>query len=176
MTTITATASGGAMAVGRRTALPAYLLALAVGVLGVFTLMPVPAILGTGALWTSPTGDLAQNLTGHLAFQEPGWSWPVLLAPALFWPHGLSIGMTDSNPLVSLIAKLLAALRGEPANLLGFWFAACWLLQPIAAVYALRGMTSRALSSALPPPCWPRSFRRCCTASSTSTCAVISCC
>jgi hypothetical protein len=126
----------------------AYLIALIVGVLGVAYLMPLPAVLGTGALWTSPSGDLAQNLTGHLAFQSPGWSMPLLLAPTLFWPHGLSIGMTDSNPLVSLLAKLLAELRGHPANLLGFWFAACWLLQPIAAVYALRGMGSRNAAAA----------------------------
>jgi hypothetical protein len=132
-----------------RSAPIAYALALLVGVLGVAYLMPADAILGTGALWTSPTGDLAQNLTGHLALQAPGWSTPPLLAPSLFWPHGLSIGMTDSNPLFSLLAKLLAQLRGHPANLLGFWFAACWLLQPIAAVYALRGMGSRSWPAAL---------------------------
>jgi hypothetical protein len=126
-----------------------YLIALAIGILGVAYLLPLPAILGTGALWTSPSGDLAQNLTGHLAFQRPGWTLPALLAPALFWPHGLSIAMTDSNPLVSLLAKLLAMLRGHPANLFGFWFAACWLIQPIAAVYALRGMGSRSALSAL---------------------------
>jgi hypothetical protein len=133
----------------RRSAPVAYLMALIVGVLGVLYLMPLPAILGTGAIWVDPSGDLAQNLTGHLAFQAPGWSKPLLLAPTLFWPHGLSIGMTDSNPLMSLLAKLLAELRGHPANLLGFWFAACWLLQPIAAVYALRGMGSRSWVSAL---------------------------
>jgi len=126
-----------------------YLIALAVGALAVAHLMPLPAVLGTGALWVSPTGDLAQNLTGHLAIQVPGWTMPPLLAPTLFWPNGLSIAMTDSNPLVSLIAKIIAGFRGHPANLLGFWFAACWLLQPPAAVYALRGMGSRSWLSAL---------------------------
>ncbi len=134
---------------GRGSAPVGYLIGLIIGVLGVAYLMPLPTILGTGALWTSPSGDLAQNLTGHLAFQDPGWSMPPLLAPTLFWPHGLSIGMTDSNPLVSLLAKVIAQLRGKPANLLGFWFAACWLLQPIAAVYAVRGMGSRSWLSAL---------------------------
>ncbi len=139
----------GAKELTDRSASIAYALALLVGVLGVAYLMPLDAILGTGGLWASPTGDLAQNLTGHLALQAPGWSSPPLLAPSLFWPHGLSIGMTDSNPLFSLLAKLLAELRGHPANLLGFWFAACWLLQPIAAVYALRGMGSRTWPAAL---------------------------
>jgi len=133
----------------QRTAPVGYLIGLIVGVLAVAYLMPPAAILGTGALWISPSGDLAQNLTGHLAIQAPGWSDPPLLAPTLFWPHGLSIGMTDSNPLMSLLAKLLAEARGHPANLLGFWFAACWLLQPIAAVYAVRGMGSRSWLSAL---------------------------
>jgi hypothetical protein len=143
----------------RSVGLFSYLIALVVGVLVVAHLMPLDSVLGTGALWTSPTGDLAQNLTGHLAFQAPGWSMPPLLAPGLFWPHGLSIAMTDSNPLVSLLAKLIAALRGGPVNLLGFWFAACWLIQPIAAVYALRGMGSRswiaALAAAVIAPIFP---------------------
>jgi hypothetical protein len=120
--------------------LPAYAMALLVGAAAAADLFPLATIAGNGGLFAYPTGDLAQNLTGHLAFQAPGWHWPLLLAPALAWPHGLSIAMTDSNPLLSLLAKLLASWRGRPLNLLGVWLAACWVLQPLAAVYALRGM------------------------------------
>jgi hypothetical protein len=118
----------------------AYGLAAVAGLLAVFLDIPIATIRGDGGLWAGALGpDLAQNLTGHLIFQRPGWHWPVLVSPDLFWPRGESIAMTDSNPLLSLIAKLLAGFTGDPVNLFGWWFAACWLLQPIAAVYAVRG-------------------------------------
>ncbi len=95
---------------------------------------------GTGALFARPFGDLADNLAGHLAFQLPGWHWPLLNAPMLAWPAGANIALTDSNPLLSVIAKLLAGLLGHPLNLFGAWLTACLILQAVLAVYAMRGM------------------------------------
>jgi hypothetical protein len=116
--------------------------ALCIGLLMMFDLMPLAMLRGTGGVWASPGGDLAQNLAGHLALQEGGWDWPPLVAGNLMPPHGVSIAMTDSNPFMSLLAKLLHTVLGwsQPVNLLGLWLAACWTLQPIAAVYALRGL------------------------------------
>ena len=116
----------------------AYGLAMMVGALAVTNLMPLAAILGNGGMWISPSNDVADALAAHLAFQADGWHLPPLLTTQLMWPRGVSIALADGNPLVTLLAKLLAMLRGAPANLLGVWLAACWLLQPIAAVYALR--------------------------------------
>jgi hypothetical protein len=138
----------------------AYATALVIGLLFVFYLLPLPVIAGTGGLWVRPFNvDLAQNLTGHLVFQRPGWHWPLFYSPDLFWPRGASIAMTDSNPLVSLIAKLAAGLLGHPVNLFGVWFAACWLLQPVAAVYAVRSFGARrweaAVAAAIFAACFP---------------------
>ncbi len=120
----------------------AYGAALSCGVALLLTLMPLLAITGEGGVWRSPAGDMAQGLTGHLAFQLDAWRWPPLFAENLFWPHGVSVALTDSNPLFSLVAKLLDSVApGRPRNLLGVWFACCWLLQPVAAVYALRALT-----------------------------------
>ncbi|HTR17211.1 MAG TPA: hypothetical protein VMI52_09285, partial [Acetobacteraceae bacterium] len=122
--------------------MPAYGPALCIGLLITFNLMPMAMLQGTGGLWATPGGDVAQNLAGHLALQDGGWSWPPLLAANLMPPHGLSIAVTDSNPFMSLLAKLLHTALGwtRPVNLLGLWLAACWVLQPVAAVYALRGL------------------------------------
>ena len=122
-----------------------YAAAGLIGTAAVFAMLPVATILGTGGLWTMPDADAAQALTGHLAFQAPGWHWPLLLAPDLAWPGGSSIAMTDSNPLFSLAAKLAAGALGRPVNLLGLWVALCWALQPMAAVYAVRSMAGRPL-------------------------------
>ena len=125
-----------------RNRLAAYGVGLACGIVLLFTLMPLDAIDGTGGLWRAPPGDMAQGLTGHLALQQDAWRIPPLFARNLFWPRGVSIALTDSNPLFSLAAKLLGTLRGGGAvNLLGVWLAACWLLQPLAGVFALRALT-----------------------------------
>ena len=115
-----------------------YGAAAATGVAAAVWLMPWASFMGAG-MFAHPGGDLALNLTGHLAFQWPGLHWPLLQAPALAWPHGESIAMTDSNPALSLVAKALAVFAGHPVNLFGVWFALCLALQPVMAVYALRG-------------------------------------
>ena len=115
-----------------------YLAALGLGVAAAAATLPVATMLGTGALWVNPGGDPAMALTGHLAYQAPGWHWPLLLARSIAWPAGRSIAMTDSNPAATLLAKLAAGAAGHPVNLLGAWLALCWVLQPVAAVFALR--------------------------------------
>lgn len=119
-----------------------YALALAIGVIAVVALFPLPAVLGTGAIWAAPSGDVARSLTGHLAFQEDPWRWPLLTTRMLMWPRGASVAMSDSNSLFSLIAKGITRLLGTaPVNLFGAWLALCVVLQPVAAVFALRGIT-----------------------------------
>ena len=115
----------------------------------VWLLLPLEVLLGTGAVWQSPPADLAQNLTGHLAFQQEPWQWPPLLARSLRWPDGVSIALTDSNPLFSLLAKLVAGETGRPVNLFGVWLGLSLVLQPVAAVYLVRSLGARSLEAAL---------------------------
>jgi hypothetical protein len=129
--------------------LAAYATGLLLGLLMVVWLMPVEVLSGQGGLWRRAGVDLSQNLSGHLAYQSGPWHWPLLVSGNLFPPHGLSIAMTDSNPLLSFVARILVApLAGHPVNLFGAWIALCWLLQPIAAIYAVRGFTPRGLGRA----------------------------
>ena len=115
----------------------------------VWLLVPLEVLLGTGAVWNSPPDDLAQNLTGHIAFQQEPWQWPPLLARTLRWPEGVSIALTDSNPLVSVLAKLAAGVVGRPVNLFGAWLGLCLVLQPVAAVYLVRSLGARSVAAAL---------------------------
>ena len=136
---------GGAGA-ARRGRLEAYGIGLLLGLLMVGWLLPAEVLSGQGGLWRSAGVDLSQNLSGHLAYQSGPWHWPLLVSGNLFPPHGLSIAMTDSNPLLSLVARIVVApLAGHPVNLFGAWIALCWLLQPVAAIYAVRGFTPPAL-------------------------------
>jgi hypothetical protein len=114
-----------------------------IGLAAVAYLLPWSTITGQG-LFANPAGDLVTNLIGHLAFQDDGWHWPILRAPSLAWPHGESVALTDSNPLLSLTAKLLRSLLGHRVNLFGIWLALCLALQPISAVYLLRAVRAGA--------------------------------
>lgn len=133
----------------RSSRLEAYGIGLLLGLLMVAWLLPAEVLSGQGGLWRSAGVDLSQNLSGHLAYQSGPWHWPLLVSGNLFPPHGLSIAMTDSNPLLSLVARIVVApLAGHPVNLFGVWIALCWLLQPVAAIYAVRGFTPRGLPRA----------------------------
>ena len=125
-----------------------YSIAVLVGMLAIWNLIPFATLLGTGGMWRYPEGDTASSLIGHLGFQANGWSFPPLVAANLMWPHGISVLATDSNPLFSLLGKFIAAFTGSPVNLLGVWYATCWLLQPVSAVYALRGFGCRSWETA----------------------------
>jgi hypothetical protein len=120
-------------------ALP-YAIGVGVGFLAALAAVPGDTLGGAGGLFAHPDGDLVTNLIGHLAFQAPGWHWPLLRAPTLAWPQGEVVAFSDSNPALSLLAKVLASARGVPANLFGIWLAFCIAAQPVAAVFALRGL------------------------------------
>jgi len=121
----------------------AYASAAVIGGIAVFLMLTWPTLCGSGGVFTYPQADLPTNLIGHLAFQDPGWHWPLLRAPRLGWPAGESIAMTDSNPALSIVAKLLAAVLRHAVNLFGVWLGLCFFLQPIGGVYLLRGFGVR---------------------------------
>lgn len=121
-----------------------YLLAFIIGTAAA-ALLPWGMVTG-GGWWLAPDSDVAQSLIGHLAFQMDGWRFPLLTIGTLMPPEGINALMLDANPALSVLAKLLP---GGPHNLLGWWLFGCFLLQPVAAVYALRGVGERGLWPAL---------------------------
>ncbi len=122
-------------------------------------ILPVATLWGGGPGWNPPGPDQAQSLTGHLAFQSDAWRWPLLETRTLFWPHGISLALVDSNALMSILAKLWTRLRGGgPENWLGGFIGACWVLQPVAAAYAARGLgvgAAGALTAGVLSLAWP---------------------
>ncbi len=115
-----------------------YLAALAVGI--VFVVAVFPADLLTSGVVPDDRllGDVAEHVVGQRAFLMDGWHWPLLWTTMLGWPHGLSIAMTDSNPLVSLPLKTVAFWLPAGFSTILLWLAFSYLAQPVAAVFALR--------------------------------------
>jgi hypothetical protein len=128
----------------------AYAVAAATGAVLVITVLPIWALRGGMPQAAPPSADLAQAIIGQRYFLATPWHWPVLQANDLFAPWGVNIAFTDSNPLAVLIAKLLKPMLPPFYQVATVWLAVCWLLQPVAAVFALRSAGER---RALPALC-----------------------
>ncbi len=83
--------------------------------------------------------DVAQNYTGWLAFLHSKWQFPLLLTDKLTYPGNISIFWTDSNPLFSIIFKLLAPIYNYAnIQLIGFYSLLSLILSSIFASQIVR--------------------------------------
>jgi hypothetical protein len=123
--------------------------ALAVGVVFVLSVFPHD-LLRLGAVPDARlSGDVAQHVVGQRAFLQDSWHWPLLRTTMLDAPGGLSVAMTDANPLVALPLKLVGGWLPAGFSAVQLWLAFCYLAQPVAAVFALRSAGERRLVPAV---------------------------
>ena len=147
-----------------RQSIGAYGLALCLGAGFALYLFPPEYIIGMHTLLNALGGDPLQHVVGQRYFLAEPWHWPPLVAQNLVPPAGTSIAFTDSIPLLSVLTKLLLPLLPKGIETIGFWLALCWVLQPAAAVFALRctGETrlAPALAAAMLSLCIPGLYQR----------------
>jgi hypothetical protein len=98
------------------------------------TLFDLPFLAGTSAFWNNPRGtiahswgDMSTSLSGLLFFEQDRWRLPLFHVAKLAAPEGTNVIVTDSVPLLALIARLLFHLAGEPINPFGAWTACCFV-------------------------------------------------
>lgn len=124
-----------------RAALPpwsAYALAALAGLVAAGAAFPL-AFLLPSAGGPPPVGDAAQHAITQAYFIAGIWGWPILLAPDLGAPEGTHIAMADGIPLLALALKASAGWLPAGFHGIGLWYAIAGVLQPVAAVWALRG-------------------------------------
>ncbi len=124
-----------------------YLLAAAIGIWAALDAFPLRDLLGRLPPGIPPGADGLQHIAGQLYFLAEPWHWPLLTVHRLDPPHGVNIGLTDSIPLEAVLLKLLHPMVPRVQEGIGPWLGAAWALQPIAAVYALRGTGERGLAA-----------------------------
>jgi hypothetical protein len=122
---------------------------LAIGLVFVGAYFPLLVALGLDTPDSLLQGDIAQHVVGQRYYIGDAWRWPLFFTPLLKLPDGVNIFMTDSIPVAALIAKLISKALSHPVTLVPAWLAFCYLMQPLAAVYALRGTEERRLIPAL---------------------------
>ncbi len=120
-----------------------YPVALVLGLAFTVWLFPPSSVWPQAPLHVALLGDEAVFAVGQRYFLGEGWGWPLLQANRLAAPSGTNIAMTDSIPLAMLVAKLVRAWLPPGFFLTTGWVAIAWSLQPVAAVYALRGAGER---------------------------------
>jgi len=113
---------------------------------------PLAAVLGAACaalllpadfIWPAPQaagrslGDIAQHIVAQRYFLAEPWGWPLLVAARL-GEEGTNIALADGIPLLALALKLFAPFLPAGFHGIGLWHALVMVLQPVAAVFALR--------------------------------------
>lgn len=89
-----------------------------------------------------PVGDAAQHAIAQRHFLADIWRWPLLEVGTM---QGVNLAFMDGIPALALPLKLLAPILPEGFHGIGLFYALAWVLQPVAAVWALRGAGERRL-------------------------------
>ncbi|MEO1456640.1 MAG: hypothetical protein AAFV49_03605 [Pseudomonadota bacterium] len=123
---------------GARATLLAILLGAAAG-LACFALFSAPAQIFDPTVASAPPGDIAQSLSGAIAFLRDDWRFPILEAQGLAEGRAVNVAFTDSIPLY-LIPWKLAGLGPDTAErlFLPVFFLLTFLLQGVCGALSLR--------------------------------------
>jgi len=121
----------------------AYGAALVLGVVAIALMMPHWALVGGVPPGAPPAADFAQQVVAQRYFLTQPWHWPLLRVDGLMAPAGINLAFADGNPLATLIAKTFQPVLPPFTQAATPWLVLCWLLQPVAAVFALRGTGER---------------------------------
>jgi hypothetical protein len=105
-----------------------------------FWIFPVDVLFpAAGAPWR-PAGDAAQHMIAQRYLIGDAWRWPPTFAANLDTQEGgLNTAFADSIPALALALKAMRGLLPEGFHGVGLFYGLAWVLQPVAAVWALRG-------------------------------------
>lgn len=129
-----------------RTAIACYVMALLIGLAIAHYLLPRKAVLAMDIRVRPVYGaDAAMNVYSQRYFTKDSWRWPLLQVKTLGAPKGTNVGFTDGIPLAEIVVKIFRRFLPSDFHSVYLWLALCWVLQPVAAVFALRSAGERRL-------------------------------
>lgn len=128
----------------------AYGAALLLGAGLALWVFPLDMLFPRAGLDWRPVGDTAQHIVAQRYLLAEPWRWPPTLALTLNTQEGgVNTAFADVIPLLALALKAVRGLLPEGFHGVGLFGGLAWLLQPIAAVWALRGAGETRLLPAL---------------------------
>ncbi len=132
-----------------RSALP-YGLALCLGLALAFSIFPLDFLFPAAGQPWKPVGDAAQHVVAQRYLIADAWRWPPTFAATLNTQEGgMNTAFADSIPAMALLLKLLRGALPEGFHGIGLFYGLAWVLQPVVAVWALRGTGERRLLPSL---------------------------
>ena len=126
----------------------AYGLAALFGLALALWMFPLGFVLPAAGQGWRIAGDTAQHITAQRWFLSEPWSWPPLMIGSL-GSEGTNLPFADGIPLIALPLKLIAPWLPPGFHGVGLWHFFSWILQPVAAVWCLRGAGERRLLPAI---------------------------
>lgn len=87
--------------------------------------------------------DAAMEVYGQRYFTRDAWRWPLFHVPKLGYPEGTNVAFMDGVPLAELVVKIFRSVLPPDFHSVCVWLALCWIMQPVAAVFALRSAGER---------------------------------
>jgi hypothetical protein len=114
------------------------------GVIGALLFLATlgPAIVRPTNLGWLMRHDTQTYLLAWHHFRREPWQWPPGKILGVGYPVSTSIGNTDAIPLVAFPLKPLHALLPDPAQYLGAWLLACFILQGVFGALLVRRVTA----------------------------------
>jgi Family of unknown function (DUF6311) len=126
-----------------------FMLGAAVGALVAFTALDLQFILGTGGKWVLPEGDFIEYLGAWHYFIGDVWRFPLFEVPAMGYPEGGNVIVSDALPLTALITKVLHSLFGVAVIPFGWWIFLTYVLQGAMAARLVWACGTRSLWASL---------------------------
>ena len=88
-------------------------------------------------------GDWNTHFLGWHLFRHAPWAFPLGATPALAWPIGSSVGLTDSLPAAAFLFKLVDPLLPATFQYIGLWLLLCSILQGLMGARVMQLTTDR---------------------------------
>ncbi len=94
-------------------------------------------ISGQGDYWHHPLYDAGTHVSGWLFYKDDSWRLPLFDTMRMGYPDGTSIILTDSIPLVALVAKLVGVGLLGNVQYFGLFVAVAVVLNALALAWTL---------------------------------------
>jgi hypothetical protein len=114
------------------------ILSLLIALVFVFMTFSPDFVMGTAAYWQTQTEDVTQYIAGFNSYYASKWQHPLLAFNGFNYPSGTLATFVDVIPIYSILLKALVPASFAPFNPFGFWVAACFLMQGVAAWWLVK--------------------------------------
>lgn len=130
-------------------------LAFALGLAYAIVLFGPGFALGTSDYWRLPQGaiggleDMKTAMSGYYWFAQDAWRWPLFQFAQANGVAGANAALTDSVPILALVARIIRSLTGTVVDLCPLWVVLSFALNAAALATLVRALGQRSIAAAL---------------------------